>query len=316
MREINSAAVTGPTGAIGTALCRMLCEKGVDVYAFIRPGSKRAEHLRCIKGLEIIECDLSGLVHLPEITKDLQADAFFHLAWDQTTGEGRNDMPAQIRNIQYTLDAVHAAGVLGCSVFVGAGSQAEYGRVDNALTPDTPCFPENGYGMAKLCAGQMSRIECEKRGIDHIWPRILSVYGPYDGDRAMIPSVINSLIKGERPALTAGDQEWDYLYADDAAEALYRLAVNGRNGAVYPVGSGIARPLREYIDILRDEIDAGLPLGYGEIPYSDRQVMHLEADISSLREDTGFEPKTGFKEGIRKTIAYERSNTGDRDNGR
>ena len=79
--------------------------------------------------------------------------------------QGRNDMITQVKNIQYTLDAVHVARMSGCKVFIGTGSQAEYGRVDTALKPDTPCFPENGYGMAKLCAGQMSRVECEKMGI-------------------------------------------------------------------------------------------------------------------------------------------------------
>ena len=267
MREIRRAVVTGPTGAIGTALCRLLDKKGIDVYALVRPGSRRTEHLKYIEGVRIIECGLEDLGHLPDCMKDIHADAFFHLAWDKTTGEGRNDMSAQIKNIQYTLDAVHAAMVLGCEVFIGAGSQAEYGRVDCALTPDTPCFPENGYGMAKLCAGQMSRVECEKLGIDHIWPRILSVYGPHDGENAMLPQITSQLLEGKRPALTAGEQLWDYLYADDAAEALYRLALNGKNGKVYPVGGGYARPLKKYVDELRDAIDPSLPIGYGEIPY-------------------------------------------------
>lgn len=87
----------------------------------------------------------------------VQADAFFHLAWAHTIGAGRNDMPAQIENIRYTIDAVRTAAAMGCRVFVGTGSQAEYGRVDGVLRADTPTNPENGYGMAKLCAGQMSR---------------------------------------------------------------------------------------------------------------------------------------------------------------
>ena len=302
MRTINSAVISGPTGAIGTALCRLLAEKKIRVYAAIRPGSKRAEHLREITGVTLVECDAAELSRLSGI----EADVFFHLAWAKTTGQGRNDMPAQIRNIQYTIDAVHAASRLGCKVFVGAGSQAEYGRVNHALTPDTPCFPENGYGMAKLCAGQMSRTECEALGIDHIWPRILSVYGPFDGENAMIPQVIRKLLSGEKPALTAGEQIWDYLYAGDAAEALYRLALEGKTGAIYPLGSGHARPLREYLEILRDAINPSLTLGLGEVPYASKQVMHLEADITALRRDTGFEARTAFEDGIRETIDYVR----------
>lgn len=77
------------------------------------------------------------------------------------------------------------------------------------------------------------------------------------------------------PDLTAGEQKWDYLYSADAADALYRMACHGRSGAVYPVGSGTARPLREYIETLRDAIDLALPLGLGKIPYGPQQVMFL-----------------------------------------
>ena len=309
MRTIHSAIVTGPTGAIGTALCGRLVRAGVGVIAVVRPESGRAAHLRRIEGVRAVECDVSTLSRLPGLLPGVRADAFFHLAWRETTGAGRNDMPAQIDNIRCTVEAVRAAVALGCPVFVGAGSQAEYGRTDCPLTPDTPCFPENGYGMAKLCAGQMSRVECERLGVDHVWPRILSVYGPWDGERAMIPQVIRKLLAGERPPLTAGEQLWDYLYADDAAEALYRMALRGKHGAVYPLGSGKARPLREYIEALRDAIDPALPLGFGEVPYGDRQVMRLEADLAALQADTGFAPETDFETGIRNTIRFVREHT-------
>ena len=191
---------------------------------------------------------------------------------------------------------------MGCKVFIGAGSQAEYGRVEGVLTPETPCFPENGYGMAKLCAGQMSRVECQKLGIDHIWPRILSVYGPGDGEATMISGLIRQLLDGKKPALTAGIQKWDYLYCTDAAHAFYLMAEHGVSGKVYVLGGGKARALKEYIVQLRDMIDPTLPLGLGEIPYSPLQVMHLEADISELHEDTGFMPQVDFATGIANTI--------------
>ena len=307
-RSIHSAIVTGPTGAVGTALCRRLVRAGVAVYAVMRPGSGRAAHLRDMRGVQTVECDLSALPALPGLLPEVRADAFFHLAWAHTTGAGRDDMLAQIDNIRYTIDAARVAAALGCVVFIGAGSQAEYGRTDRPLAPDTPCFPENGYGMAKLCAGQMSRTECEKLGIDHIWPRILSVYGPHDGGNAMIPRVVRKLLAGEKPPLTAGRQLWDYLYADDAAEALYLMALRGRDGAVYPLGCGAARPLREYVEILRDAIDPALPLGFGEVPYGPKQVMRLEADIGALKQDTGFVPAIVFETGIRNTIEWVEKN--------
>lgn len=303
-RNIQTAVVTGPTGAIGIALCEKLLRENVTVYAVCRPGSSRIEDLPKAAALHVVECDAKELATLPQKMEGVSVDAFFHFAWAHTIGQGRNDMPAQIENIQSTIDAVRAAKALGCQVFLGAGSQAEYGRVEGLLKSDTPAFPENGYGMAKLCAGQMSRVEAKALDIDHVWVRILSVYGPHDGPMTMISGTIRKLLAGERPALTAGIQRWDYLYAGDAADAFYLAACHGRNGAVYPLGSGQAMPLKDYIIQMRDAIDPALPLGLGEVPYGPLQVMHLQADISALQADTGFAPKTPFAEGIRRTMDW------------
>ena len=306
-REITRAIVTGPTGAIGKALCMELALNDIEVFAVCRPGSARASAIPAHKKIHRVDCDISELALLPEKIPE-GADVFYHFAWAHTIGPGRNDMPAQIENIRYTIEAAQAAAALGCKVFIGAGSQAEYGRVEGVLKPDTPCFPENGYGMAKLCAGQMSRVECQKLGLDHIWTRILSVYGPGDGPLTMISNVIRQLKAGEKPALTAGVQKWDYLYSKDAARAFRLLAQRGVNNKTYVLGGGSARALKEYVEILRDVIDSELPLGFGEVPYSPLQVMHLEADISELNTDTGFYPQVDFEVGIQETIeAFEES---------
>ena len=304
-RQIGSAVITGPTGTVGTALCSELLAHGIEVYAVVRPGSCRLDGLPQSEQLHIVPCDAAELQSLPERIPE-KIDAFYHFAWAHTIGPGRNDMPAQIKNIQYAIDAVQAAAKLGCRVFLGAGSQAECGRVEGLLQPDTPCFPENGYGMAKLCAGQMTRVECEKLGLDHIWIRILSIYGPHDGPNTMISSVIRSLLQKEKPALTKGEQLWDYLYSGDVAKGFYLAAEHGVSGKIYPLGSGVARPLREYVELLRDAIDPELELGFGELPYAPKQVMHLQADIRSLQEDTGFCPTWKFEDGIRETIARMR----------
>ena len=190
---------------------------------------------------------------------------------------------------------------------MGSGSQAEYGRVEGDLSAATPAFPENGYGIAKLCAGQMSRIECEKLGIRHVWTRILSVYGPCDSDKTMVTTTIRKLFAGEKPALTAGEQQWDYLYSADAARAMIAIGEKGHNGKVYCIGGGKAHPLKEYIMEIRDQIAPDAELGFGEIPYGAKQVMYLCADISELTQDTGFQPQTDFKSGIAETIQWMRS---------
>lgn len=306
---MKTVVITGPTGAIGTALVENLIEKGIRVYAVVRKDSSRFGR---IPVSPLVIPVFLGLHELSELENQIpvNCDVFYHFAWAGTIGDERNDVYLQNQNVKYTLDAVRAAARLGCKRFVGAGSQAEYGRTEGLLSPDTPAFPENGYGMAKLCAGQMSRLLCEQLGLQHVWGRILSVYGPRDGAKTMIMSAIDAFLQNQCPAFTAGEQLWDYLYSKDAAQAMYLLGEKGRDKRVYCLGSGHARPLAEYITILRNSIDPNLKMRLGAIPYGPKQVMQLCADTETLREDTGFEPEYSFEEGIKETIAWYREEMG------
>lgn len=295
--------VSGATGAVGMALLSELIGRGIETTVLCRRGSARNARIPDHPLIQKVECSLSDMnaLTLPEEEK---YDVFFHFAWEGTTGASRNDMPMQNRNVAYTLDAVALAHRLGCHSFIGAGSQAEYGRVEGKLNAETPAFPENGYGIAKLCAGQMSRVMCDGLGMRHIWVRILSVYGPYDTPNSMVMSTVRKLASGEKPSFTAGEQIWDYLYSRDAAGAMLALASSGRHGHVYCLGSGNPAPLKEYIIKIRDAVAPDAALGLGEVPYAPKQVMYLCADVRDLREDTGFEAKTSFEEGIRETVAW------------
>lgn len=309
---MKNVLITGPTGSIGHALIELLLGTGCTVYAVCNPSSTRNSELPSNPSLNIVKCGLNELSCLKDMIPE-KCDAAFHLAWAGTTGADRNNVDMQMNNIKYSIDAVKASHALGCSVFVGAGSQAEYGRVEGTLYPDTPVSPENGYGIAKLAAGQLTRMLCSQYGLRHIWTRILSVYGPYDGKSSMIMSTLRALMNGQKPLLTKGEQKWDYLYSRDAAKALYLLGIKGVDGEVYTLGGGNERPLRDYVEILRNAIDPNLKLGFGKIPYAEKQVMHLYADISKLKRDTGFEPDYSFIEGIEETIKWYKGSPNEKD---
>ena len=303
---LKRVVITGPTGVLGTALTKKMVREGIETYVVCHPGSKRTAAIIEHPLLHKVECDLSEFEKLPSLVGK-SCDAFFHLAWLGTQNpKNRMDMYLQNTNVRYALDAVEAAHSLGCKVFVGAGSQAEYGRVDGIIHPDTVAQPISGYGMAKLCAGQMTRVTCKNYGIRHIWPRVVSTYGEHDNPCTLVSVVIEQLMEGKKPSLTLGEQIWDYLYSGDAADAFYQMALQGRDGAVYVLGSGQTKPLREFMEIIRDEVNPSLPLGLGDIPYYSDQAMHLEADIASLEADTGWRPRTSFKEGIAALLAEKR----------
>lgn len=295
---MKNAVITGATGVLGTALVKKLASENIETFVICHPNSRRNDTILKSPYVHKIFCDLSEIKTIPSKIQ-LSIDAFFHFAWLGTQNNAnRMNMYLQNENVKYALDAVYVAKALNCQVFIGAGSQAEYGRVEGIISPDHIEKPISGYGMAKLCAGQMTQALCKSFGIRHIWPRVVSVYGENDAPKTLISMIIRKLLLKETPSLTAGEQLWDYLYSEDAADAFYAMACHGRDGAKYVLGSGKTKPLREFMIETRDAIDPNLPLGIGEIPYYPDQAMHLEADISSLTKDTGWKPKITFEKGI------------------
>ena len=293
--------VTGATSMIGEALIEECLKHGISVCAVIRKDTARKDRLPQDPHLELVECSLEELAALPEkVTGSF--DTFYHIAWGYTGAARNKSTRLQSKNIDYTLDAVEAAAKLGCKRFIGAGSQAEYGRTEQLLSPETPVFPENGYGMAKLCAGQMSRIRCQELGIKHVWVRILSVYGPFDGPNTMVSATLRKLLCGEHAAFTPAEQQWDYLYSEDAARALFLAAEHGKSGKIYVLGSGQIHPLREYIvriheavceriDILRVQegqnkyLKAGFVLDHKKInTVVDDSIKKLRIKTPSMKE--------------------------------
>lgn len=301
------AIITGPTGAIGAALCDMLTQSGCEVYAICRPNSKNIINLKKHEKLNVVECDLASILDLSN-KLDKGFDAFYHLAWCGTIGPERNNAETQLNNVKYTLDAVSLAKSLECKVFIGAGSQAEYGHFTSPASESTPCKPFTQYGAAKLAAGQMSRIYANSLGLKHIWTRIFSVYGSNDDENTLISYVINELKNDRLPKVTKCEQIWDYLYSYDAAKALFLLSKNGKDGKTYCVGSGEKRKLKEYILEIKNIINPQLSISFGDKPYGQNQVMFLSADISELKKDTGFTPQYSFAKGIKDILDFRGDN--------
>lgn len=282
---MNNIIVTGATGCVGSAVVRRALAKDISVTCIVHKGSKRLSNLPADDRVKIVGCNLSDYSTLQ---LDGEYDAFIHLSWEKTFGASRDDAEIQTRNIQYTLDAVQLAHRCGCKVFVGAGSQAEYGVQTVPLTPDLPVKPESGYGIAKYAAGKLSAMLCKSLGMRQNWVRILSVYGPNDGENTLISYVIRELKAGRSPELTKCEQIWDYLYADDAGDAILAVVEKGIDGKAYPLGSGHGRKLSDYIEYIRQVINPAVEVKYGTKDYYPHQPIYLVADNSELTEDTGW----------------------------
>lgn len=294
--------VTGATSFIGIALIALMRERGFLVTAVVRPNSTRRSLLsRLYPELEITECPLAELDKAVLPAK--RYEALFHVGWSSDFPDSRYNLEGQLQNVEYCLKAVELAVRAGCASFLSVGSQAECGVVSVPLHSATPEHPETAYAQAKCIAYEKTADLCRSYGIRQYWPRLLSAYGPFDREQTLVMSCIRACMERRTPELTPAGQIWDYIYIQDAAEALLSVWEYGEPEKRYAIGSGIGRELKWYIAEIADAM--GYPQlldGIGKKDYAGRQVMYLVGDIGELTTDTGFVPKWNFRQGIKETI--------------
>ncbi len=308
------AVVTGAAGFAGFSLAAHLLLHGYKVYAVLRPGSSHNNRfskdnllsvleLECERGfdklysgeilseeidekLTCIELDYTEYHNLPNLIKE-SCNLFFHLSWSG----GRDDFEEQTANIRASIDAVEAAASLSCSRFICTGSQAEYGIQTGVITEDICPKPINAYGAAKASAMFLTKRRAEQLGVEWIWGRIFSLYGLYEPGGRMLPDLISKLAVGEKISLSDCTQNWDYLDAGDAAEAIILLGEKGCSGEIYNIARGDYRPLREFVLEMIDRYGSAETVRFGgrANPY-----ISLSPDTTKIKTDTGWKPIIGF----------------------
>lgn len=305
---MKKAIVTGASGFIGNRVVRTLLSHGVQVIAVVRSGNAHAEALSDLP-VRVVECDICDLGTLADRIADRDVDAVFHLAWQGVIGADAKDEAVQMQNLSGTLQLIGAAHTLGVGTFVGAGSMHEAESILE-MAQDKP-ISNLGYMYkgAKIAAHWMGKAKAGSLKMRFFWP-LINTYGEGERQDRLLNMVIRHVLRGETPPLSQGLQYYDFVHVSDVAQALYLIAERGVDGTNYVIGSGHARPLRDFLtevgriaNELRTDGNV-IPLGFGAITANVICLPPETFDVTALTRDTGFTPQVSFEEGVRRTAAW------------
>jgi UDP-glucose 4-epimerase len=295
--------VTGASGFLGSYVTRSLLGRGAKVGVLLHGEGPDVRLVECIENVHIVRGDIHAPASYREAVLDFAPEIVVHMAWTGVEPGLRND-PLQRDNVDATLALAEIAVQAGARDFLNAGSQAEYGPLNKRISENDATNPTSHYGQAKLAALHKLQDFCAAHRVRLAHVRIFSTYGPMDHPHWLIGYLIAELMAGRKPALTACEQRWDFLYAADAADAFASLAETPQAEGVFNLGSGTAPPLRQTVECIRDLIDCSLPLNIGAVPYRPDQVMHLEADVTRLQRSTRWRPRVTLRDGLQKTVEW------------
>lgn len=298
-----NAIVTGATGFIGSWLVEELLKHDYDVTVVVRNKNSLLPEFHSHSNLHCIEKSLEAL-QADDFDSARHYDTFYHLAWNGVALAQKNDAEAQVKNISLSLCALDICSNLRCGRFISAGSVAEHVFCRGVMDVCAKATPNDLYGAAKVSVHHFLEVRARQLSIPFNWIIIPSTFGERRTDDNIITYTIRSLKRGETPIYGTLEQLWDFLYVADVVDAIRLIGERGLPGKEYGIGSGEYRPLKAYMETIRNLIDPNLPLGIGQLPAMSKQTFSSCVNIDDLIHDTGFAPKTSFEEGIKKMIQW------------
>jgi UDP-glucose 4-epimerase len=293
--EGRTALVTGASGFIGGHLLARLSRSGVEVHAVSRrppAGDVRAQwHTG----------DLADFDAVRRVVSSTSPNLVFHLAGDPRASRALSVvLPTFSANLVSTvnlLTAIAESNPAARVVLTGSLEEPTAGDV----TASSP------YAASKLAARSYGRLFNETMGLAVIVLRVFMVYGPRQKDvKKLVPYVILSLLRGERPQLASGSRAVDWVYVEDVVDAFIAAAATADvASASVDVGSGSACSIKSLVERLVEMIDPRIKPEFGAI--ADRALEQVRvADIEAAAAAIGWRPQVGLDDGLTRTVRWYR----------
>jgi len=291
--------VTGGTGFIGRAAVHALTSRGREVHAV----SSRAALPANSERLTWHHADLLDPAATARVMDEVQPSDLLHLAWDLRPGAWAGT-GAHLDWLRASLTLVERFAAAGGRRVITAGTCAEYDWSDgHCAEARTPLRPATLYGAAKLAVGQVVEAYARQVGISAASGRVFFTFGPGEHPDRLVAAVVRAVLDGRPAECTHGRQQRDFLFVADVADALAALLDSDVSGAVN-IGSGVAIPVRDLVGLAGELMARPDLVRLGARQVATEEPPLVVADISRLRAEVGWTPRTTLRGGLEQTIDW------------
>jgi nucleoside-diphosphate-sugar epimerase len=302
--------VTGGAGFIGSHLCEELVRRGHRVRVVDSLITGKRGNLAHLPSVEVIEGDLFD----PGVAAPAAqgVEYVLHQAAIPSVPRSVEDPVTSNRaNVDATLNVLVAARDAGVRRVVYAGSSSAYGNAAALPQVETMATaPLSPYALQKLVGEQYCQLFTSLYGLETVTTRYFNVFGPRQDPSSPYSGVISLFIRAlceqRQPTIFGnGEQTRDFTYVGNVVDGVLRaVEAPSASGEVINVATGGRISLRQLFSAVRALVGGPVEPIYAGARAGD--VRDSQADISKAKRLLGYEPVSGFEDGLERTVAWYR----------
>ncbi len=329
--------VTGGAGFIGSAVVRHIIENTSDSVVNLDKLTY-AGNLESLAGVAssdryaFEQVDICDRAELDRVFATHQPDAVMHLAAESHVDRSIDGPAAFIEtNVLGTYQLLEAARAYWNQLddtakqgfkFHHISTDEVYGDLEGTedlFTETTSYAPSSPYSASKASSDHLVRAWLRTYGLPTVITNCSNNYGPYHFPEKLIPLMILNALDGKPlPVYGDGLQIRDWLYVEDHARALYKVATEGKVGETYNIGGHnekanieVVKALCSLLEEFRPEKPEGVAQYQDLITYVKDRPGHdvrYAIDASKIEKELGWTPEETFETGLRKTVEWYLNN--------
>jgi len=303
---------TGTAGFIGSAFVRQAAKKGIEVIVVdcLDYAGDLARIQEAKPGFKFYKADIRDAKKINAIFNKEKPQAVVNFAAQSHVDRSIKDpaifIDTNVRGVQVLLEASRAAGI---EKFVHISTDEVYGDIEQGeFLETTPLNPSSPYSASKAAADLLVRSYQRTFKFPAVIVRPSNNYGPWQYPEKLIPLAILKLMRGEKvPVYSRGENVREWLFVEDCARGIMDILEKGRIGEVYNLGSGQEK---QNIEVVRQILKI-MGCDESRIEFvKDRPGHDIRYKLNSqkVRQETGWQPKVSFEEGIKTTVSWCQDN--------
>ena len=323
--------VTGGAGFIGSNFVHHMVNKYPDYQIINLDLLTYAGNLENLKPVEdkpnykFVKGDIADRKFIFDLFETEKPDVIVNFAAESHVDRSITDPESFVRtNVMGTTTLLDACRTYGIKRYHQVSTDEVYGdlpldRPDLFFTEETPLHTSSPYSSSKASADLFVLSYYRTYGLPVTVSRCSNNYGPYHFPEKLIPlTILNALAGKPLPIYGNGEQIRDWLYVEDHARALYKVATEGISGETYNIGGHNERKNIDVVKTICAILDRVVEHKPGHIKQfadlitfvTDRPGHDLRyaIDASKIKRELGWEPLETFESGIEKTVHWYLNN--------